>query len=318
MIRVENLIVEAVCFIPMKLDPDNMAKSIDTIKGNITMFMKNKGYFPMDEPMLFKSRFLSMTFLRELSERGTYLSERAKRGFGMMSESELIQKKFFNSLSNTRDELPFQVAFCLAMKNLEGTEGFVITIRSEPAVVFKMRQLKRRPNLDDFELSDIIESNKNFINNVMIGNLARILKKPHTLSEYVVTPTLEKLQKFGFNKVVELLKQGQTKIENGGTEDGLTDLREALVNFTGELLRKIENKSANKITRDLKTLQELGYIDQWMYDIIKKYLYDWLYSYLSAKPVHRREKISYDDAKFIYNIAEEIMGYLSEKVLLRR
>jgi hypothetical protein len=43
-----------------------------------------------------------------------------------------------------------------------------------------------------------------------------------------------------------------------------------------------------------------------------------MHAYLSAKPVHRRERISFDDAKFLFSVSEEIMSYLSEKIMLGR
>ena len=185
-------------------------------------------------------------------------------------------------------------------------------------VLFKMRNLSMRPKIDEFDLSDIVENNKQFINQVMIGNLARILKEPHALSEYTLTLTVEKLDKYGFLRVAELLKEGQKKIEKGCTEDGLTDLRESLAIFVEELVRKIGQKPTNKISENLKMLEEQGYIDHWSCDAVHKFLYNWIYSYLSAKPVHGREKLKFDDAKFLYKIAEEIMSYLSEKIMLGR
>lgn len=318
MIQVENLIVEAECHIQAKTDTENIVKSIDLIKGNITQFMYNNGYDPCDEPNFYKTRFLSMTFLRILPETGTRFSEKAKISVGLSTKRELEQQKFFKSLSSSRDDVPYKVSFCLVPKKLEETEGFVVTIRSEPLILFKMRNLNMRPKIDEFDLSDIVESNKHFLNQVMIGNLARIIKEPHAIAEYTQTPTVEKLDKYGFVRVAELLKHGQEKIGKGNTEDGLTDLREALAIFVEELVRKIGQKPTNKIPENLKTLEEQGYLDHWTYDAVHKFLYNWIYGYLSAKPVHGREKLKFDDAKFIYNIAEDIMNYLSEKVVLGR
>jgi hypothetical protein len=318
MIQVENLIVEAVCHIQSKIDSENIIKSIDLIKGNLTQFMFNNGFYACDEPNFFRTRFLSMAFLRELPETESRISEKAKKNIGLISKKELGRKKFFKSLLNTRDDIPYKVSFCLVPKRLEETDGFVVTIRSEPVVLFKMRILNMRPKIDEFDLSDIVENNKHFINQIMIGNLARILKEPHALSECTFTLAVEKLDKFGFVRVAELLKQGQEKIEKGGTEDGLTDLREALAIFVEELVRKIGQKPTNKIGENLKTLEEQGYIDHWSCDAVHKFLYNWIYGYLSAKPVHGREKIKFDDAKFLYKIAEDIMSYLSEKVMLGR
>lgn len=175
-----------------------------------------------------------------------------------------------------------------------------------------------RPSLDEFDYSDIIENNRHFINEVMLSIGAKVLEEPKTIAEYTITPTIEKLEKFGFNKIVKLLKQGKTKIEKGNTEDGLTDLREALKDFASEAVRRTGGKPKNSIPKDLNALKELGYIDKWMHEVINNFIYKWIYRYLSAKPVHRRERISFDDAQFLFSVSEEIMSYLSEKIMLGR
>lgn len=315
MIRAENLIVEGKCFVASKID----AASIDRLKGILTRLMASKLYEPSQvEPLLYPSNFLSMSYSLSLLERGTHLLDRFKKGIGLISQHDLSWKKYAKSLSATRDDMPFTVTFCFIPTKLQNSEGFAIKIRSEPVIIFKMRNLSIRPKIDEFDYSIIIDSNKQFINEIMLGIGAHVLEKPQTIAEYVVTPTLEKLEKFGFSKIVDLLKQGQTKIERGDTEDGLTDLREALADFVGELVRRKGQKPTNNMSQNLGTLKELGYIDKWSYEVIHKFLYDWIYSYLSAKPVHRREKINFDDAKFLFTVSENIMSYLSEKILLGR
>ncbi len=128
---------------------------------------------------------------------------------------------------------------------------------------------------------------------------AMVIEEPETLAKIVFTPTLEKLDKHGFVAVTNLMKEGQLKIQKGNTEDGLTDLREAIALFVAELVRRAGKKSAGSVSR-LALLEELGYVDHWSHDLIDKNLNDWIYRYLSAKPVHGRERLSAIDAEFVY------------------
>jgi len=114
------------------------------------------------------------------------------------------------------------------------------------------------------------------------------------------------------------MKKGQKKIQNGNTEDGLTDLREAISLFVAELVKRVGKKSAGSVSKNLALLKELGYMDHWSQDLVDKNLSDWIYRYLSAKPVHGRERLSFDDAEFVYKLAEDILSYLSEKIVLGR
>jgi len=315
MIRVENLIVEGKCFIPSSID----LKSIDGLKNLLTEFMSRAGYEPQDlTTIFFRDRFLTTSFYLISPFREIPLTLKIKKSLGLVSEEEINWRKYSNALTRTRDDVSFKVNFSIIPSKQKDREGFIIAIRSEPAILFKIRSLGKKPSLDEFDYSNIIESNRHFIEEVMRGVGAIILEKPKAIAEYTRTPTLEKLEKFGFDKIAKLLGQGRIKIERGDTEDGLTDLREALKDFISESVRRRGGEPKNSIPKDLDTLKELGYIDKCMYEVIRNFLYEWIYSYLSAKPVHRRERINVDDAKFLFSISEEIMSYLLEKILLGR
>ncbi|KPV61927.1 MAG: hypothetical protein AOA66_1600 [Candidatus Bathyarchaeota archaeon BA2] len=241
-----------------------------------------------------------------------------KKALGVIDEDEVYWQRFSKSLRRTRDDVPFKVTFSIIPSKLQDKEGFITTIRSEPVILFKMRNLGMRLSLDEFDYSNIIENSKQFINEIMLGIGAKVLEKAKAIAEYTKTPTLEKLEKFGFKKIASLLRQGKIKIERGDTEDGLTNLREALRDFVSEAVRIRGGEPKSSITKDLDVLKELGYIDKWMYEVTHDFLYKWIYRYLSAKPVHRRERINFDDAKFLFSVSEEIMSYLLEKIILGR
>ena len=316
MIRAENLIVEGRYFISSEIE----SKYIDNLKKILVEFMNRKNYDPADRRTIFlPDRFLTMTFdVRLPFENDFSTGLRVKKALGLISETEMQWQRYRDSLIRTRDDIPKRVTFSIIPSKLQDKEGFVISIRSEPTILFKMRNLQMRPSLDEFDYSDVIESNKQFICNTMQGVGATVLDEPSAIAEYSGTLTLEKLEKFGFHKIVKMLKQGRIKIERGDTEDGLTDLREGLQRFVSEALRRVGGKPKNKIGADLDALRELGYIDKWAYDLVDYFLCKWIYSYLSARPVHGRERINFDDARFLFSISEELVSYLLEKILLGR
>lgn len=190
-----------------------------------------------------------------------------KKALGLMDEVDVWIQSHVKSLLSTRDELPYKIIFSIVPSKMKDKEGFIINIRSEPVLLFKMRQLKMRPSLDEFDYSDIIGNNKQFINEI-IRRIGAITLENQELLQSTKTPTIEKLDKFGFETIANLLRQGKIKIGKGNTEDGLTDLREALSNFVNEAVRKIGLKPKKTITKDLDTLKELGYIDERIHKVI--------------------------------------------------
>lgn len=314
MITAENLIVEGTFFVQGKMD----LEYANTIKKLVTQIMNSRFYYSRyDANPFFPSKYLSISFARELPEINAHIMDRIKRGLGIITRDALAGKNFFRKLALTRDDLPLYVAFCFIFHKHYGRDGLKISVRSEPAVLSKIIQLNIRPKLDDLDYSLIIDANKQFINEVMASFGAEVIEEPSTIAKFAFTPTIEKLEKYGFSKIVDLLKECQVKIQKGNTEDGLTDLREAVASFVVELVKKTGNKPTDKVHQNLITLKEQGHLDDWSYTLIKKWLYDWLYAELSAT-VHRRKKLKFSDAQFVYSLAENILSFLSEKIVLQR
>lgn len=315
MIRAENLIVEGRCLVQV----DEIGKGITGTKDAIISFLRTKGYRPEDpRTAFFHDRFLIMDFIVDLPYQPASMGSRLRRTLGMISEEQLNTQLFHEALYRTRDDVPYAVIVSMLPVKIGEMKGLSIKFRSEPVIVYKMTNLKVRPQIDDFDYSRIIDSNKQIINEIAECIGAKILDQPRALGEYSKTPIIEKLQKFGFPKTAELLTQGRTKVEKGDTEDGLTDLREALVVFVSGAVRKTGNKPKNSISEDLSQLENLGYIDKTMKKAVHNLLYKWIYKYLSAKPVHGRERLSIDDSRFLFSVSEEIFSYLIEKVVLGR
>ncbi len=315
MTRAENLIVEGKFFYPL----DDL-KKFNRLKEKITEFMVLNQYQPTGQNIFFENNFLTMAFLLNISHLSSIpLSSRIRHFLRLVSRDIIEQEKHYEDLKNVRDDLPFKIVFYIIPSKMKEINGFIIEIRSEPVILFKMRQLGSRPTLDEFTYSNIIENNKQFINQIMFGfGGGSIIEKPKAIAEFIQTPFIDILKNIGFEKIAELFKQGNLKLERGDIEDGLTDLRGALEQFIKESVEKIDVKPANNIPSNLDILKKYGYIDEHLHSIIKDTLYDWIYSYISDTCVHKREKISLSDAKLLFSVSEIIMTYLIEKVVYRK
>jgi hypothetical protein len=257
--RVENLIVEGKCFFPFA--DINKYKEI---KQLITEFMSIKNYFPMDDSHIFyQTKFLTISFSRYMSHRKISFLESIKCSLNIKDKKEISQEKYFEGLQLITDATPFMIYFYINPSKVNDRDGFLIQIRAEPVVLFKMRQLGYRPIFDDFQYSNIIDANRQFIDEIMFSlPNGIVIEKPKALSEVINTPFIDLLRNKGFEKISTLLKQGNTKLERGDIEDGLTDLRRALQQFIEELVQKIGDVPQNNIPSNLDIFKKNGYIDE--------------------------------------------------------
>lgn len=312
MTRVENLIVEGKCFYPW----DN-PQEYNKFNNMISEFMRQRLYISTTFPTNFiEDRFLSMSFVLNFGRMDIKIPFFTK--IAMFLRLENSQKIYETKLGNIREDLPFNIIVYMNSHTLNNQKGFLLNIRSEPVLLFQMRQLRYRPNLDDFRYSNIIETNKQFINEIMYGTGGVIIEKPKVIAEIIHTPFIEVLKNLGFDKIADLLKQGNLKLERGDIEDGLTDLRGALQLFIEEMVKKINQEPATNFPSNLDILKKYEYVDAHLYSVIRDTLYEWMYRYISDKPVHKREKININDAKLFFSMSEVLMNYLIEKVVYRR
>ena len=224
MYRVENFIVEGQGFFALKPDRENF----ENLKKLVIEFMLNEGFRIITNPF-FGTRFHSIRF--RVNPRGDIyrlpLFIRIRKFLQLISEQEINQHLHFKELDSTRDDLPYEVSFGIVPS--KDMEGLIINIKSEPCILFKMRQfVGYRPVLDEFDRSNIIDVNKSFLKNIFVGLGAVILINPQAQVEVIRTPIIDKLEKFGFNDVSNLLIKGKSKVEMGNIEDGLTDLRSSM------------------------------------------------------------------------------------------
>ena len=315
MVNIENLIFEGTCFAKLKLDVEEISK----LKEVITKFMNKQNYIASDQPIFFQDNFLTMEFSILTYEKDVKLKIKIKRALGLLSKDQYKMEKYACKLESTRDDLPFKVYFLISRRKMEGVEGFLIKIRTEPVKLYCIRQLGHSTKISDIQYENIAVTNKHFIEQIMAGLWVTAIDEPKAIKKFVKTPLIEKLERLEFHKIVELLKRGQTNLEKGGEGiiDGLTDLRSALEKFVYQLVEKTGEKpySQQKLGQNLKTLEEKKGLSKEMGKYISKTLDNWLYQLLSDKPVHNRENINITDAKFLFLITEDCMEYMLNKVL---
>jgi hypothetical protein len=120
MFRVENLIVKRKSFISEKIE-------LKTILFLIWKIQLQSLCIKKYEPEDLKTLFFKIDFL------------------GLTTEEKIRREKYFNSLRITRDYLPFKVSFYIVLGKFGDNEGLIINIRSEPAILYKIRQMGLRP-----------------------------------------------------------------------------------------------------------------------------------------------------------------------------
>jgi hypothetical protein len=315
MVRIENLVVQGKCFVPSIVKPETVA----SIKDKIISFMTRKSFDCIGPAMATsEDTFLAMNFSPQFHPEDAPLSLKVKRRLHIAGEESVSLARHLRNLYRIRDDYPFLVGVCLVIGEIDHEKGFVMNIRSQPAIALKMIQLHSRKVLDEFEYSCVIDTNRQFIKEMMLGLGGRIIDEPKAVAEYIKTPVIEKLEKLGFDRVADLLKNGALKMERGDIEDGLTDLRESIEKFCQSLVGKIGAESKKKLRDNLNILRQNANIEEKMIELLQNVLYGWLYTYLSDVPVHQRKKINLIDARFLFSIVEGNIDYLLDRLILYR
>ena len=189
MFSTNNFIVEGKGFIPGKID-SNLFSNLNDI---IFEFMYNKGYDSESSyPTIFPNNYFSNTFILHIPYEPT-VHLKFKNFFNLITKQEYFDAMRFRALDTIRDDWPHNVNFLFRPVKKDKTTGLIITIRSEPAIVYKIHQLKLKPELNDLEYNEIINKNKNFIKEIMNGLGFQIIDEPKVLKEYSVSDDLEKV-----------------------------------------------------------------------------------------------------------------------------
>ena len=189
MFSTNNFIVEGNCFIPIKIDNNLIPKLNDLIFE----FMYNKGYEPESSyPTIFQNNYYSNTFISYIRYEPT-ITLKLKKFLNLITKQDYFDKMRFRALNIIRDDWPHNVNFLYRPVKKGETTGLIITIRSEPTIVYKMHQLKLKPELNNLQYNEIIDKNITFIEDIMKGLGFQIIDKPKVLKEYSVSDDLEKV-----------------------------------------------------------------------------------------------------------------------------
>jgi hypothetical protein len=263
------------------------------------------------------------------SSPGSIFSSYAEMQFKILIENEIPQKgllskfrkkeeePYFKKLRITRRGTPWIVKLNFYPGKFLDADGLNIDIISEPAIFYQIDQLGWNIPIDRKEYSFITYSNTQFIIGLANAMLWSTIKDPKPLQYYSKTELSQKMRKYNFEKIADLLEKGTTKIEIGNSDDGLMDLRSAIEIFLVDLIKRIGESPhpQDKVSANIEILEKLGYLDGKMKGLIIQTLYNGVWSKISDTAVHKREPFNLFDARLCFNVTEEIFDYFIEKVL---
>lgn len=314
--REENFIVKGVCFTPFSA---NEIETLKNLKRMATEFMTHKLYSREDFNAHFsENNFLSMTFHRNLPLK--QVKELQEKNNGWFEK--IFPKKgkhispWHEALATTDNRIPLEVKILINLKNLPQKKGALIKVFSEPTALAQTRLLGYPAPRTESEISSIVAHNKIFVEELMTIFAGEILEEPKPLDIYYQSLTIDKLEKTGFGKIANHFRKAKSKMYEGHIEDGLTDLRSALDNFLIVIVKQIKKEPTDKIKTNLRIIYEAEYLEKFIFLMINE-VDNKIYTYLSKKPVHAREKISLKDAEFCFTIFEKVVDLLIEKVIFR-
>ncbi len=136
MVKAENLVLEAKYFV----SGDMTIEFANQITKLITQVMSCHVYYPKGDFNPFNPpKYLSITFDRELPQISSHYKDRFQKGIGLINENALFWKKYMQSLKSARDDVSLVVTFNLHLQQYNEQKGIVIHVRSEPAILIKMR-----------------------------------------------------------------------------------------------------------------------------------------------------------------------------------
>ncbi len=196
MFQNSDFIVEGKGFVAAKIEGESISK----INQRIGQFMYYKLFTSENPfPYFFNQILFANTFYRELS-KDTPKSFKLKKALGLMSNDEFLTKRFHLNLQNTRRELPYRVIVSVSYAKRGNDDGFLITMRSEPIVIYQRNILGWKYDFSESDYNDIIDTNKDFITEAMNAVGFIIVEKPRVVEDssdlkkvITITPTLFKI-----------------------------------------------------------------------------------------------------------------------------
>lgn len=317
--RAENLTITGKCFLPINIEKDTIPK----LKSNITRFMYKSDYLRSDivHPLLDDS-FLSLKFLQDYRNTAPPFKLKLLKQLKLITQNKYNSELYEIFLKTVTDDTPLEVNFIITPSKRNKNEGMIIEIRSKPIILFKIKQMEVNFPYDEFKYSKILDTNKEYIYEIMKALNAKIIDKPEVISDYnreiYKTPIIDELEKYGYVNVSKIIKEGLVKLNNGKVKDAFDELRSALEIITKEMADRHTNKSypQDKVKNNLNILKNENIIDEKMCAFLVNVYYKGLYSYLSDNVTHKRKDIAIRDGEFLYGLIENYITFLIKKAIL--
>jgi len=247
------------------------------------------------------------------------INMRIRRMFNQDYQRQIERYQYERRLSKIAMALPYYIIFHISPGTHKNVEGFHVHVTSEPTLRYQRRALGWRPNLTEYNQSEIAYSNEQIITEIFRGLGARIVEIPKIIGESCETPITKKLVELGFKKVADLLQRCLDKIEKGDTDGALTNLRSSIDIFTKDLVTNYvsETELKKSIAQNLKIIEKEKFYSDTVSRSLCKILDSSIYHYLSDKPVHKGEQLNETDSRFLFRLVEDIFNYLIDKIIYR-
>ncbi len=181
MVRKSNFIVEGKCFIPIQINSEVYEQLVIRINNYFCRKGYNQIFF---EFPFYKHTLLQQTFHWGILDEGTFLLK-MKKTFQLISKSQYEQEIYFQTLRKLTDEVPFNISYSIVPAKKKNISGCIIKIRSQPAIIFKMKQIYPHLKVDESHYEDIIDSNKDFISEFIDSFAFETIEMPYAINHYL-------------------------------------------------------------------------------------------------------------------------------------
>ncbi|NQU98631.1 hypothetical protein HQ533_04130 [Candidatus Woesearchaeota archaeon] len=324
--KAQNLIIEGDCFIGLEKVSE---KEVLGLKRNIDKYFSNLSYVnetravPFLLPDEYHDKFLSMTFIHNVSFPKLTKFQNIKLDYGFLKRDELFHSEYFKKLKSTRVDWPWEINVLLSLSKYEDKPGIMITIRTKPVLFFRLNQkaakISEKP-IDEFEYTSIIETNKEFIIQFMKALNTSVVKSPDVLVDYTKEQFESSisylLKEYEFEKVDTILNEGFTKLKQGKVKDSLDELRSAVEIFIYEVTKrkcdKVEVQS--KIKSNLSYLKDNHLIDEKIFGFFQSTIIS-LWSTSSDRVSHKREHFNISEGVLLFDTTKTCFEYLIKKCI---
>lgn len=306
--RAENYIIKGT-FFRSKIKEQYVGNALSDIQIIIKGYFISKGYKDTS-PFFLGIKYLEQEF--HLAQ--TPKISKIKKLFGQ-GEKTQATKQYFNNLKKTRQDLPGEIKVHVYPGRYNETDGFFVDIISKPIKYLKITQLNESPEISQSEYSFIMNENIEFLNSFAKANSCSIVKEPLPISIFIKTEISDKLRRYGFVKIAEFLEKTNEKLEIGKSVEAVDELVRAIENFLVDLIANLKEtpKGLHQPEKNIQLLKDKSYINNEMQGVVYGVLYNNAYL-----PLKNHEHLGKDfdlfDLRYIYELAEQSIDYLLEKV----